>query len=130
LGKCKHKQRVYKIELLYPTLEFDERLVISSECENCGRFILVLKFYYTGTRRYWSRKYGREVAKEKYESLIPDIMCDYSVNLHPELDLGLNYFEGKDCTIRKVRNSAKVNYFIPNEVIFMWAFLLYRQKRK
>ena len=131
----KHKRKVYKIERLYPTFEFDERLAFSSCCEYCEDFLLTLVFIREDGSR-WTHKYGKWQAVEKYEELQHEIMCEYkdSSVLSPELDIGHTYLEGKDFTIRKLRNSAIVeNYYPPeliNEILIFLVINLYIQQTK
>ncbi len=118
---CRHNQRTFKIEKLYPTFEFQERLVFCSKCTNCGR--LKLKLVYTrlnGSK--WQREIGKHLAEEKYEELKHEVMCPYKVeaDLHPELDIGLCYMEGLDRTVRKCSNNAVTeNYFPPDEMLLI-----------
>jgi len=109
---CRHKQRVYKIELLYEDDQFEEKQVFLSTCQHCGWVKLVLVFFYRGRDSYWKRIYQGEKALKKYNELKMSyqIKCDYTHNLHPELDIGLTFLEGKDGTIRKF-NGAVVEKF-------------------
>jgi len=115
--RCSHKRRIYKIEKLYPTKEFEERLVFQSKCEYCDEYVLKLVFYREDDSK-WTQKYIKDKAKEKYLALKPEIMCIYNADLHPELDIGVNYFDGANYTVRKLHNSAIVEHYISPDMIY------------
>lgn len=116
MRKCRrHKQKTYQIKKLYPNNKFSERLLYLSECAYCKDFILH-KVYTRLDGSKWTQKVFGNKAKQQYEDLIPIIMCDYTLDLHPELDIGLNYLEGKDFSIRKIHNAAVTDGYIPPDM--------------
>ena len=105
------------MEKLYPTKEFEERLVFQSKCEYCDEYVLKLVFYREDDSK-WTQKYIKSKAEEKYLSLKSEIMCIYNADLHLELDIGLNYFDGASHTVRKLHNRAIVEYYISPDMVY------------